>query len=202
MSFTVPSVTMSRGGVKLVPLSLEHEDGLNAAAADGELWKLIVTSVPDQGKALEYIELAIEMRQAGTRVPFAVIDEPSGDVIGSTSYHDIVLPARRVEIGYTWYAKRFQRTHVNPVCKLMLMEHAFDTLGASVVGWRTDGENYASQAAIEKLGAQFDGRIRRHGVRRDGSFRDAVFYSMLPEEWPAAREKLFERLEKFAGDDW
>src|SRR5690606_292715 len=123
------------------------------------------TSVPAPGQALAYIEQAFEMRRAGSRVPFAVIDEPSGDVIGGTSYHDIVPAARRVEIGYTFYAKRFQRTHVNTLCKLMLLEHAFDTLGCSVVGWRTDGENYASQAAIEGLGAQFDGRIRRHDVR-------------------------------------
>ncbi len=198
MPFTVPSVTLRRGGVALVPLSLEHEAGLEAAAADGELWKLWVTSVPAPGQALAYIEGAIAMRQAGSRVPFAVIDEPSGEVIGSSSYHDIVPAARRVEIGYTWYAKRFQRTHVNAVCKLMLLEHAFETLGASVVGWRTDGENYASQAAIERLGAQFDGRIRRHAPRVNGEVRDTVFYSMLPEEWPAAKEKLFARLAAFA----
>jgi RimJ/RimL family protein N-acetyltransferase len=200
MSFVVPSVTLRRGGIALVPLSLEHEAGLAAAGSADGLSKLKVTWVPDEDSAAEYIQMAIDMRNAGSRVAFAVIEESSGDVIGSTSYHDIVLPARRVEIGYTFYAKRFHRTHVNPVCKLMLLEHAFETLGASVVGWRTDGENYASQAAIEALGAQFDGRIRRHGARRNGDLRDSMMYSMTPEEWPAAKEKLYARLAAFAED--
>lgn len=194
MSF-VPPVSLHRDGLTLEPLTLAHEAGLAAAAADGELWNLKVTSVPSPGETRAYIEHALAAQERGERVPFAVIDDATGDVLGSTSYHDLVPAVRRVEIGYTWYAARAQRTRVNTTCKLMLMAHAFDTLRCNVVGWRTDGENYASQRAIGQLGAQRDGTIRCYAARRDGSPRDAVFFSMLPGEWPAARAMLEDRLQ-------
>jgi len=118
--------------------------------------------------------------------------------VGTTSYHDIVPEIGRVEIGYTWYARRVQRTHVNTSCKLLLMSHAFDTLGCGVVGWRTDCENFASQAAIERLGAQKDGVLRHHHMRRDGTVRDTVMYSVLRAEWPAIKSNLHERLARHA----
>ena len=116
----------------------------------------------------------MNMRAAGNRMPFAVIDEATGKVLGSTSYHDIVPALKRVEIGYTWYAQSAQRSHVNTTCKLVLLTHAFETLGAAVVGWRTDNFNFASQRAIERLGARKDGVIRHHAPRRDGTARDTV----------------------------
>ena len=183
-------VTLHGRGVRLEPLALSHEAGLRAAAADGELWKLRVTSVPEPQDTRAYIEAALKMRDEGQRFAFAVIDEASGAVLGSTSYHDIVPAIPRVEIGYTWYARRAQRTHVNTVCKLLLMGHAFDTLGCAVVGWRTDNFNLASQRAIERLGAKKDGVIRRHALRRDGTVRDTVMYSLLAGEWPEARAQL------------
>ena len=189
MSFVGP-VVLSERGVRLEPLGLHHEDGLRAAAADGELWKLRVTSVPEPEQAREYIETALRMREEGQRFAFAVIDETSEAVLGSTSYHDILPAVKRVEIGYTWYAQRAQRSHVNTTCKLLMMGHAFDTLGCHVVGWRTDNYNFASQKAIERLGAKKDGVIRGHALRRDGTIRDTVMYSMRSGEWPEARAQM------------
>lgn len=186
----VETVTLSARGVTLVPLSLEHEDGLRAAAADGELWNIRVTSVPEPQQTRQYIEDALAMRAAGSRFAFAVTESATGTVLGSTSYHDILPAVKRVEIGWTWYARRCQRTHVNTTCKLLMMGHAFDTLGCHVVGWRTDNFNFASQAAIERLGAKKDGVIRGHALRRDGTIRDTVMYSMTAAEWPEARAQL------------
>jgi RimJ/RimL family protein N-acetyltransferase len=182
-----------------VPLGLEHEDGLRAAAADGELWNLRVTGVPEPEQTRAYIETALQMRAEGNRFAFAVTDEFSGRVLGSTSFHDILPAVKRVEIGYTWYARSVQRTHVNTTCKLLMMGHAFDTLACHVVGWRTDNFNFASQAAIERLGAQRDGVIRGHALRRDGTIRDTVMYSMRSGEWPEARAQLLYLLDKPRG---
>jgi N-acetyltransferase len=186
----VQPVSLSGQGVTLRPLALEDEDGLKSAAADGELWNLRITSVPEPSHTRQYIEDALAMRQAGHRFPFAVTDSATGEVLGTTSYHDIVPAIRRVEIGWTWYAKRVQRTHVNTVAKLLLLTHAFDSLGCHVVGWRTDNFNFASQRAIERLGAKKDGVIRGHALRRDGTIRDTVMYSMRSGEWPEAKAQL------------
>lgn len=192
-AFVAP-VTLSAHGVTLRPLTLADESGLQAAAADGELWTLRVTSVPEPAQTRSYIENALAQREAGNRLAFAVTDADTGDVLGSTSYHDILPAVRRVEIGWTWYARRVQRTHVNTACKLLLLQHAFDTQGCAVVGWRTDHLNLASQRAIERLGALKDGVIRGQALRRDGTVRDTVMYSMRREEWPAAQERLLQRL--------
>ncbi len=195
MSFITP-VTLAARGIELVPLSLEHEAGLRAAAADGELWKLRVTSVPEPGETRDYIETALAARQQGQRFAFAVREQVSGTVLGSSSYHDILPAVKRVEIGYTWYAARCQRTHVNTTCKLLLLTHAFETLGCHVVGWRTDNFNFASQRAIERLGAQRDGVIRGHALRRDGTIRDTVMYSLRAGEWPEVKAQLLYLLDK------
>ena len=189
MAFVEP-VTLSERGVRLEPLALGHEVGLRAAAADGELWQLRITSVPEPEQTRAYIEQALQMRAEGSRFAFAVIDEASGQVVGCTSYHDIVPAIRRVEIGWTWYAHGVQRSHVNTTCKLLLMRHAFEALNCAVVGWRTDNYNFASQRAIERLGARRDGVIRHHAPRRDGTVRDTVMYSLLAGEWPEAKAQL------------
>jgi len=195
MAFVEP-ITLSARGVELVPLALEHEAGLRAAAADGSLWNIRVTSVPEPESTRKYIEDALAMREAGHRFPFAVTERASGKVLGCTSYHDIVPALKRVEIGWTWYAKSNQRSHVNTTCKLLLLTHAFETLGCHVVGWRTDNFNFASQAAIERLGAKKDGVIRGHALRRDGTIRDTVMYSMRSGEWPEAKAQLLYLLDK------
>ncbi len=195
MAFVEPT-TLSARGVSLVPLAFAHEEGLRAAAADGELWNIRVTSVPEPKDTRKYIEDAMAMREAGHRFAFAVIEDSSGKVIGSSSYHDIVPAIKRLEIGYTWYAQSHQRSHVNSTCKLLLMTHAFETLGCHVVGWRTDNFNFASQAAIERLGAKKDGVLRGHALRRDGTIRDTVMYSLRSGEWPEVRAQLLHALNK------
>ena len=195
MSFVQPLV-MRHNGVRLEPLALSHEDGLRAAAADGELWKLRITSVPEPHETRAYIETELKMRADGNRFAFAVVDDATGTVLGTTSYHDILPAVKRVEIGWTWYRKSAQRSHVNTTAKLLMMGHAFDQLGCNVVGWRTDNYNFASQRAIERLGAKKDGVIRGHALRRDGTIRDTVMYSMRSGEWPEARAQLLYLLER------
>ena len=194
MAFVEP-VTLQDRGVRLEPLALAHEAGLAAAAADGELWKLRITSVPEPQDTRTYIETALKGREEGHRFAFAVVDEATATVLGSTSYHDILPGVRRVEIGWTWYRQSVQRTHVNTTAKLLMMGHAFDTLACHVVGWRTDNYNFASQRAIERLGAKKDGVLRGHALRRDGTIRDTVMYSMRAGEWPEARAQLLYLLE-------
>ena len=193
---TVAPVTLAFNGVRLAPLAPHHADGLRAAATDGELWNLHVTSVPRPADAGAYIDKACS---TADRLAFAVLDAADDTVLGTTSYHDIVPGVDRVEIGYTWYARRMQRSHLNTSCKLMLLRHAFDTLGCAVVGLRTDGENFASQAAIERLGAHKDGVLRHHAARPNGEPRDTVMYSILRAEWPAVQANLAARLARHAG---
>jgi RimJ/RimL family protein N-acetyltransferase len=191
----VDPVTLEFNGVRLEPLGLHHLDGLRAAAADGELWNLRVTSVPAPEDTEAYIRTALEMNN---RVAFAVIDASSDTVMGTTSYNEIMPAIDRVEIGHTWYAKSRQRSHVNTSCKLLLLSHAFDTLGCAVVGLRTDNFNYASQAAIERLGAKKDGVLRHHALRRDGTVRDTVMYSIVRGEWHEIKSHLHYRLARHA----
>lgn len=195
MSF-VKALTLASRGVELVPLTLAHEAGLRAAAADGELWNLRVTSVPEPEQTQSYIETALQARQDGNRFAFAVMDASSGTVLGSTSYHDILPAVKRVEVGYTWYAARCHQTHVNTTCKLLMLTHAFETLDCNVVGWRTDNFNHASQRAIERLGARKDGVIRGNAMRRDGTIRDTVMYSLRSGEWPEVKAQLLYLLDK------
>ncbi len=188
--------TLEGHGVRLIPLTPDHADGLRAAAADGALWNLRITSVPEPDQTEAYIAAALNGRTEGHMLPFAVTDAASGAILGTTRYHDIVPVVARLEIGYTWYGRSHQRTHVNTACKLMLLEHAFETLGAAVVGWRTDNYNLASQRAIERLGAHRDGIIRHHALRRDGTVRDTVMYSLLAGEWPEVRAHLRYQLQR------
>jgi len=190
----VEPVMLADERVRLEPLGLQHVDGLKRAAADGELWKIRVTSVPEPDDTRGYVERALQGFAEGHRLAFAVIDAGSGEVIGSSSYHDILPAVERLEIGYTWYGKSRQRTYVNASAKLLLMTHAFEVLGAKLVGWRTDNFNFASQRAIERLGARRDGTIRHHALRRDCTVRDTVMYSMAAGEWPEARAQLRWRL--------
>ncbi len=187
---------LERHGVRLEPLTPDHENGLKAAAQDGRLWELFFTSVPEPENTARYIQDALKGQERGDMLPWAVRDLKSGDIVGCTRYHDIVPAADRVEIGYTWYAKRCQRSHVNTACKLLLFEYAFEDIGCQVVGLRTDNFNFRSQRAIEALGAKKDGVIRHHAPRRDGSVRDTVMYSVLENEWPAVKTHLELRLRR------
>ncbi len=189
-------VVLEGHGVRLEPLGAAHERALVEAAADGVLWELGYTTVPDPAGAAAYIEAALDGQRAGTMLPWAVRELATDRIVGSTRYHDIVAAIGRVEIGYTFYAQRWHRTHVNTACKLLLLSHAFDTLGCGVVGLRTDVLNLRSQRAIEALGAQRDGVLRHFQPRRDGSARDTVMYSILRSEWPGVRARLRARMDR------
>lgn len=192
-------VTLAGHGLRLEPLSPEHRDGLRDAVNDGQLWRLWFTVVPEPEQLEGYIAAALAGQQAGHMLPWAVRELATGVIVGTTRYHDIVAPVDRVEIGYTWYSKSRQRTAVNTLCKLLLLSHAFDTLGCKVVGLRTDNFNFASQKAIEALGAKKDGVIRHSWPRRDGSVRDSVMYSILATEWPDVRKHLELRFARHTG---
>jgi RimJ/RimL family protein N-acetyltransferase len=183
-------------GVRLEPLQPAHAAELADAARDGDLWRLWFTAVPEPAAADAYVTAALDGQRAGHMLPWAVRELATGALAGSTRYHDIVPAIDRVEIGYTWYAKRWQRSHVNTACKLLLLAHAFESVGCQVVGLRTDNFNFASQRAIEALGAKKDGVIRHHQARRDGTVRDSVMYSILATEWRDVKRHLELRLER------
>jgi N-acetyltransferase len=198
MIVTAPLILQGHG-VRLEPLIPDHQDGLAAAAADGRLWELWFTSVPGPDETKRYIADALEGQRAGHMLPWAVRELETNAIVGSTRYHDIAAQIDRVEIGYTWYAATWQRSRVNTACKLLLLEHGFETLGCQVVGFRTDNFNFASQRAIEALGAHKDGVIRHHHARRDGTVRDSVMYSILAFEWLDVKRYLLSRLARHAG---
>jgi len=193
---TPSPVTLEGHGVRLEPLGLAHAEALSAATSDGRLWELWFTSVPEPTQTQSYISAALEGQRAGTMLPWAVRELSSGSVVGTTRYHDIVTAVERVEIGYTFYARSWQRTHLNTACKLLLLEHAFDTLRCKVVGLRTDNFNFASQKAIAALGAKRDGVLRHHQARRDGTVRDSVMFSILLTEWKDVKRHLELRLDR------
>ena len=187
-------VTLERDGIRLEPLTQDHAQGLAEAVNDGELWKLWFTAIPEPQGVPAYIEKALEGQRNGTMLPWAV--RSGSGLIGCTRYHDIMAEVDRVEIGYTWYVASLQKTRVNTVCKLMLLTHAFETLGCGVVGLRTDSFNFRSQRAIEGLGAKKDGVLRHHRRRTNGTFGDTVMYSILASEWPSVKSNLEFRLER------
>jgi RimJ/RimL family protein N-acetyltransferase len=192
-------ITLEHQGVRLEPLEPAHRDDLAAAAADGRLWELWFTSVPDPDHTASYISDALAGQRDGHMLPWVVRELSAGTIVGSTRYHDMVPAIDRVEIGYTWYAASWQRSHVNTTCKLLLLGHAFETLGSAVVGLRTDNFNFASQRAIAALGAKRDGVIRHHHARRDGTVRDTVIYSILAAEWQDVKRHLLTRLARHRG---
>ena len=182
-------VTLAANQVRLEPLALQHEAGLRQAVQDGELWKLLFTSAPAPDQVAQYIQAALN-----TRMAFAVVDETTGEIVGTTAFYQPDADIRRMYIGYTWYRQSAWRTRINSTCKYLLLAHAFETLDCRVVCWQTDILNTRSQAAIERLGAKKDGVLRCDKVRKDGTLRDTVAYSMLREEWAAAKQALAEKL--------
>ena len=186
--------------VQLVPLREDHERALLLAAADGELWNLKVTSVPDATEVKNYIKTALREQSAGLSIPFVVEYLPSGKLIGCTRYCNIALEHARLEIGYTWYAKSFQKTSVNTECKLLLLENAFEALNCKCVQFKTHHENYASQKAIERLGAKLDGILRNDRLQADGSSRHTYVYSILSSEWQDIKKNLQQKLQAYGSD--
>jgi len=186
--------TLEGYGVRLEPMTPDHAEGLASAAADGELWRLLYTFVPRPQEVATYIATALTEEAAGRMLPWVVKDVRTAETVGTSRYHDVIAAANRVEIAYTLYRPSWQHTHVNTAWKWLLLEYAFDTVGCGVVGLRTDGLNHRSQRAIEGIGAKRDGVLRNHAIRRDGSVRDDVMYSILATEWPGVRKHLETRL--------
>lgn len=178
----------------LEPLSLDHVEALEAAAADGELWNLWFTSAPAPGQARAYVEAALHGHGAGLMLPFAVREKASGAIVGTTRFYDVAPELPRMAIGYTWYARSWQKSHLNTACKRLLLQHAFEALGCVAVEFHTDHRNLDSQRAIERLGAQRDGVLRAHKRRPDGTLRNTVCYSIVAEEWPDVNRWLTLRL--------
>ncbi len=197
--WTVP--ILSGRHVRLEPLQAEHADALRTAASDGDLWNLRYTSVPSPqpGEAEAYIATALEQRDAGYAWPFAAFDDNS-DCVGSTRFYEIDRSVPRVKLGYTWYAKRVQRTGLNTEAKRLLLGHAFDVWGCEAVVLETSHENLRSQTAILRLGAKRDGILRAHMRHRDGSLRDTHVFSILRDEWPAVAETLRRALDRHVLD--
>ena len=196
---TLAPVTLEGNGVRLEPLATTHSEALATATVDGRLWELWYTSVPEPEKMAEYVDAALRGQRDGHMLAWVVRELASGTIVGATRYHDIVAELDRVEIGYTWYARRMQHTHINSACKLLLLQHAFDSLGCQMVGLRTDNFNFASQKAIAALGAKKDGVLRHHMRRRDGSVRDSVMFSILAAEWPDVRKHSESRVARLKG---
>jgi N-acetyltransferase len=191
--FIAPVVLHGRH-VTLEPLAREHEAALREAAHDGELWELWYTSVPAPDRVGAYIDGALAMREHGGAMPFVVRDARDGTVVGSTRYCNVEAQHRRLEIGYTWYAQRCQRTAINTECKLLLLSHAFEQLSCIAVEFRTNSFNFRSREAIARLGARQDGILRNHQLLPDGTRRDTVVFSILDSEWPAVKKHLQFRL--------
>ncbi|MBB6188878.1 GNAT family protein [Rhodanobacter sp. MP7CTX1] len=184
--------------VALEPLRLDHVPALEAAAADGELWNLWFTSVPPPGQARSYVEKALQAQSEGLMLPFAVRELTSGEIVGTTRYYDIVTELPRLAIGHTWYARRWQKSHLNTACKRLLLRHAFEVIHCVAVELHTDRRNLDSQRAIGRLGAHYDGILRAHKRRPDGTLRDTVCYSIVADEWPDVDRWLGMRLQRLA----
>jgi N-acetyltransferase len=189
-------VSLSGRHVQLLPLSVEHHDALVVAASDGELWQLWYTTVPAPEKMQAEIIRRLALQRAGTMLPFTVVDSATGNPVGMTTFMNIDAANRRAEIGSTWYAKRVQRSALNTEAKLLLLAHAFDTVGCIAVEFRTHFMNQQSRRAIERLGAKLDGILRNHSIAANGTLRDTCVYSILVSEWPTVRAHLEWQLAK------
>ncbi|MFZ6743896.1 GNAT family N-acetyltransferase [Undibacterium sp. JH2W] len=190
MNMHCKAITLKGKHVTLEPLEQHHLADIQAAAADGELWKLFFTSVPTPDNTQNWLNIALEMQQQQKAVPFIVRENATGQIVGATRYCNMDINNKRLEIGYTWYAQRVQRSPVNTECKLLLLGHAFEEFGCIAVEFRTDWFNRRSQAAIERLGAKRDAVLRNHMILPDGRIRDTVIYSILSSEWAGVKKNL------------
>lgn len=190
-------ITLTGHHVQLTPLSVDHQEGLRSAVRDGNLWELWYTSIPSPEGMLAEIQRRLALQEAGSMLPFAIINRATGEVVGMITYMNIDQTTPRVEIGSTWYAKRVQRTALNTEAKLLLLTHAFETLGCVAVEFRTHFMNQQSRRAIERLGAKLDGILRNHFLTENGTLRDTCVYSILISEWPTVRTHLEHQLAKF-----
>ena len=176
--------------VRLEPLTLEHLPGLCEVGLDAELWRWTLSVVRSREDMRRYVEAALGEQAAGTALPFVIVDRTSGRVIGSTRYGNIAMRHRRLEIGWTWFHPAAWRTGANVEAKLLMLRHAFETLGALRVEFKTDALNDRSRAALLRIGAREEGTFRRHSVTDDGRTRDTVYFSIVDSEWPETKARL------------
>ena len=186
----VHPLTLEGQHVRLEPLTLAHLDALWGVAKDHELWRWTAADVQTPEDLRRYVEHALREQAEGRALPFATIARGTGTVVGSTRFGSIDPPNRRVEIGWTWVGKAWQRTAVNTEAKLLMFRHAFETLGCIRVELKTDALNQQSRAAIARLGAQEEGTLRKHMITQRGRFRDTMYYSILDDEWPGTKARL------------
>jgi len=183
-------ITLQSDYVKLVPLSNEHHDELAEAVRDGELWNLSYAAVPHPQKMKEEIRKRLSLLNQEKMLPFTVIHHPTNKIVGMTTYCQVDSAIRRLDIGFTWYAKSYWRTALNTECKALLLTHAFEQLDCIAVGFRVDTLNQRSQNAERRLGATFEGVVRNYGILPNGNTRDMCFFSILPHEWPRIKSHL------------
>ncbi|SCY95565.1 GNAT family N-acetyltransferase [Microvirga guangxiensis] len=190
----IQPVTLETDRLMLRPMSLDDVPAFGEAARDGNQWEKKTTTVPRPEGFEEYVRRALELQAAGLALPFTTVVKDGNRVVGSTRFMNIDAVNQRVEIGTTWIAKSWQRTFVNTHAKFLMLRHAFEVLGCNAVEIRTHSQNDQSRAAIERLGAKLDGILRRHMIMPDGHIRDTAVYSILPEEWPAVKARLEQRM--------
>lgn len=185
------TLELANGIARLVPLTHDHATALCDAGNDVEIWRYMPFPRPRGVEGfLAYLQAALLAQSSGTEVPFVITERATGRVIGTTRYMDIQRANRGLEIGHTWLNPEFRRTRVNTECKLVLLRHAFEVLGAVRVQLKTDHRNHRSQTAILRIGAKFEGRLRKHRIVQDGFIRDTMMYSITDDEWPVARQRL------------
>lgn len=186
----IEPVTLAGQSVRLEPLTIDHVPALTRVGLEPELWRLQPASIESADDIRDYVRNALDEQQRGTALPFVIIDQASGQVIGSTRYFDIAREHRRLEIGATWLTSAFQRTAANTEAKLLLLMHAFERLGAIRVVFKTEVLNEKSRAALTRIGAVEEGIFRKHLLASSGRARDMVYYAILEEEWPAVKGRL------------
>jgi RimJ/RimL family protein N-acetyltransferase len=183
-------VTLEGRIVRLEPLTMAHVDPLAEIGLAPELWRWTLTFIANKDDLRDYVAAAVAEREAGKSLPFAVIERATGKAVGSTRFANIDLAHGRMEIGWTWYGTAYQRTGVNTETKLLLLTHAFETLGCRRIELKTDSLNAKSRAGIERIGAKLEGIFRKHGLAWDGHIRDTVYYSIIDDEWPGVKAAL------------
>jgi RimJ/RimL family protein N-acetyltransferase len=190
----IEPVTLEGTHVRLEPLRLDHVDALCEVGLDAEIWRWTTSHAADRDQMRDYVETALRWQAEGTAVPFATVDLASGTVAGSTRFANIDRPNRRVEIGWTWLGRPFQRTACNTEAKYLMLRHAFESWRCLRVEFKTDALNERSRAALLRIGAREEGTLRKHMITASGRVRDSAYYSILDEEWPAVKSRLEERL--------
>ncbi|WNS73627.1 GNAT family protein [Bacillus sp. DTU_2020_1000418_1_SI_GHA_SEK_038] len=189
------NINLENDIVLLREMNQNDVEGIYEASQDELIWKHMTLNIATKGDAVEFVEIALSLKEQGTEYPFVIIDQKTKEIIGSTRFLDLHLEHKRLEIGYTWLNPKYWRTSINTNCKYLLLEYCFEKLNLHRVQLKTDHENFRSQKAIERIGGKKEGILRNHMIRQDGTARHTVMYSITHEEWPSVKEHLQQLLE-------